>query len=195
MVFREVFLFKSYDLNYDNPTVIIDGVGNIGLTSLFLTQKFKSARIYTIEPDLKNFKVLLQNVAPYNNIVPINAALWNKESDVKIKNEYESEWAFEIVDSNSTNDQILKGLPLSYIINQYKLDRIDILKLDIEGAEKELFTDNYDSWIARTKCIVIELHDWLKKDCSKAVFKTLAQYNFDVSIFNGMLLCINRDLK
>jgi hypothetical protein len=35
-----------------------------------------------------------------------------------------------------------------------------IVKIDIEGAERELFSDNIE-WVARTPLIIIELHDWM----------------------------------
>jgi hypothetical protein len=80
-------------------------------------------------------------------------------------------------------------------MTRYDIQYIDILKLDVEGAEHEIFAENVDYWIPRTRCILIELHDWIKSDCSKTVFKTLASYNFKTTIFNGMLLLINSDLE
>jgi hypothetical protein len=52
---------------------------------------------------------------------------------------------------------------------------IDLLKIDIEGAEAELFSTNYESWLPKTRVIVIELHD---ANCTKIVKTVLSQYNF-----------------
>ena len=60
-VFREIFLFKSYDITLDvYPKLIIDGGGNIGLTSIYLANKFPDCTIYTFEPDQGNFQVLCE---------------------------------------------------------------------------------------------------------------------------------------
>ena len=57
-----------------------------------------------------------------------------------------------------------------------KKNSIDILKIDIEGAEKELFMDNYKTWLGKTKVIVIELHDRLDKEISGIFFKAVNNY-------------------
>jgi hypothetical protein len=62
------------------------------------------------------------------------------------------------------------------------LEQIDILKIDIEGSEKELFESDYDYWLSRTKILIIELHDRLKPETSKTVFKALLNYQFSVII-------------
>jgi len=44
------------------------------------------------------------------------------------------------------------------------LERIDLLKVDIEGAEAELLGETAEQWIGRVGCIVIELHEELPID-------------------------------
>jgi hypothetical protein len=45
------------------------------------------------------------------------------------------------------------------IFSNYNLEYLDLLKIDIEGGEKQLFESNYENWLPKTKCIIIELHD------------------------------------
>jgi hypothetical protein len=66
------------------------------------------------------------------------------------------------------------------IINRYNIQTIDILKIDIEGAEKELFTYNYESWLPKVRCIVIELHDTFRPGCATAFFKAISSREFDI---------------
>ena len=61
-------------------------------------------------------------------------------------------------------------------------DHIDILKLDVEGAEKEIFSSNYEDWLPKTKVLIIELHDRMRKGCSKVVFSAISEYNFSLDI-------------
>ena len=44
------------------------------------------------------------------------------------------------------------------MIDEYNITEIGILKVDIEGAEKQLFSVNYKNWISITHSIAIELH-------------------------------------
>jgi len=61
-------------------------------------------------------------------------------------------------------------------LEQSDFEYIDILKLDIEGAEKELFADNTELWLPKVNIVVIELHDWLQEGCSQAFY---AAFNLD----------------
>lgn len=194
LVFHEVFLFKGYEVRVINPKVIVDGGANIGLTSIFFANKFKNATIFSIEPSDSNFQLLEKNTRNYNSIVPVHSALWNKDTHLKIKNKDEASWAISVEECDPGHVDAFPAISISSLMNQKGIEYIDILKLDIEGAERELFFDNYDYWIRRTKCILVELHDWSKKDASKHVFKAISEYNFTTSILNGMLQFTNSDI-
>jgi hypothetical protein len=57
---------------------------------------------------------------------------------------------------------------------------IDILKLDVEGAERELFADpSCQAWLARTNMLFVELHDRIKPGCSDAFERAIALHDFE----------------
>lgn len=188
LVFYEIFVLEDYRLKLDfTPTLIIDGGANIGLTTIFYKNKFPDAQIIAIEPDKSNFELLQKNVRHYPNVVNINAALWHKLSFVKIVDKYGhgksglvTEEINRELNGDSQNDT-LKTITLDEIVRDHKIQKIDILKLDIETSEKFLFSENYLNWLSITKVIIIELHDWIEKDCSKpfwdAINKTFTKYS------------------
>ena len=192
-VFHEVFLFRSYDLAWEDPKIIVDGGGNIGLTSIFFAEKFKNATIFSVEPSDSNFQILEKNIKNYNSIIPIHSALWNKDAYLKVKNKDEAPWAINVEECPADHPDAFQAISIATLMKEKGIDYIDILKLDIEAAERELFSDNYDYWITRTKCILIELHDWSKKGASKKVFKAISEYSFSTKILNGMLQLTNTD--
>jgi len=59
------------------------------------------------------------------------------------------------------------------LLAEFSLPHIDILKLDIESAEKQLFSENYMSWLSKTRIILIELHDWMEPGCSRSFFTAI----------------------
>ena len=59
------------------------------------------------------------------------------------------------------------------------IDSIDIFKIDIEGSEKELFEMNYEYWLPKTKCLIVETHDRMKPGCSESVLNTIRKYDFE----------------
>ena len=71
--------------------------------------------------------------------------------------------------SDSEHDCIATpSLSVSSLIKKYDMPSIDLLKLDIEGAEKEVLS-TADQWIEKVKTIAVELHDWLKPGGSDAL--------------------------
>ena len=76
----------------------------------------------------------------------------------------------------------------------YKLDYIDILKMDVEGSEKEIFESNYEHWLSKTKCLIIELHDRMRKGSSDSVFAAVSKYNFTKLESGENVVFINNEI-
>jgi FkbM family methyltransferase len=191
--FREIFMRRDYDINIPSltPKFIIDAGANIGLTSVFLTNKYPQAKIFSIEPDEGNYKCLVENTRAYPSIIAIKSALWPTKEPIQLVDKGYGERGFTIEPGESS--RVLEATSVKEIMTTYHIDSIDILKIDIEGSEKELFSENYDTWLPYTKCVVIELHDRMKKGCSKAVFKAFTQYNFSLFIIKGENLIFTND--
>ena len=77
-------------------------------------------------------------------------------------------------------------------MQEYKFETIDILKIDIEGSEKEVFTGaNADvSFLSKTKCIAVEIHD--EFDCRDAIYSILTKYNFKYFDSGELTIGINQ---
>lgn len=67
-------------------------------------------------------------------------------------------------------------------MDEYDLDFIDILKMDIEGSEKNVF-ENAKDWIDKVGMITVELHDRICMGCSRAFY--LASREFTRYEMNG----------
>lgn len=60
-------------------------------------------------------------------------------------------------------------------MSTYQVDQIDILKVDIEGAVKELLEKPHN-WLGKVRYLVIETHDRMKAGCSDALARALEPY-------------------
>jgi FkbM family methyltransferase len=67
---------------------------------------------------------------------------------------------------------------------------VDLLKVDIEGSEAELFSNNVREWLPSIKNIVIELHG---PKCEKSFFGALEEYQYERRPFRSVTVC--RDLR
>lgn len=63
------------------------------------------------------------------------------------------------------------------------MDKIDILKIDIEGSEYEVFDENAEKWISNVSLLLIELHDRIKPWCAYRVFHIMKKSGFSYQIY------------
>ena len=166
--YKQVFLEAEYDFRVlGEPRVIVDAGANIGLASILFANRYPRARIYAIEPERSNFDLLVENVRPYDNVVPIQAALWGENTTINIVDPGEGAWGF-MTDAAGDGHEV-SAITVDRLMDDYDIDRIDILKIDIEGAEKEVFADN-PAWIDRVGSIICELHERLKGGCNRSFY-------------------------
>lgn len=180
-VFEQIFIDLQYDFNVNySPRVIIDCGANIGLASVFFANKFPKAKIIAIEPEHSNFEMLKENISHYSNIVALERAVWSENTFLKIGDAGVGHFGFRTSKKHQENDILVEALTIDHIVDAYQISSIDILKIDIEGAEVELFSKNYGNWLSKTKLLAIEIHEWFRKGASKPVIKAVAEYDFSL---------------
>jgi FkbM family methyltransferase len=181
--FNEVILRNEYSISLPfNPKRIIDCGANIGLASIIFANKFNHAKIIAIEPEEENYTYLIRNTEPYKNIVSKKAAVWSKPAELKIANLSVPSNAFSIEASDEPSIQSISSITIPDIMKENHWHYIDLVKIDIEGAEKELFTSNYEDWLPKVNVLIIETHDKLMKGSSHAVFQAISRYSFSCAI-------------
>lgn len=188
-VFYQVFLAKSYQLNYkDDPKIIIDCGANIGLSVAFFKNRFPNAKVIAIEPEFSNFEMLKINTKSYDDVFCVNSGIWNKSTNLIIKDNDFGNWGFMVEEVDYENENTVSAISMDEIISKFEIEQIDILKIDIEGSEKELFEKSFENWLKITKVLIIELHDGLRDGASKAFFKAISEYEFSMVRKNENLI-------
>ena len=156
--------------------IIIDAGANIGAASIWYHAKFPRAKIAAIEPDPNNAAVLRKNVGQHANITVLEAAVGSVPGTVSVI-QAPLGWASQTVRSES-------GLPVVTIAQacqESSGDTLFIVKVDIEGFEADLFSENLD-WLDDAFVVAIEPHDWLLpgKRTSGNMQKAIAQHPFEM---------------
>lgn len=174
--YQQVFVNNEYDFLVETyPRVIVDAGANIGLASIYFANRYPQAKIIAIEPERSNFELLEENVAPYPHVTPIQAALWNKNEEINLIDPGLGKWGFmtemkhppEHLPGNTCHT--VMAMTLDKLMNDHGLTKIDILKVDIEGAEREVFSDT-SSWIEKIESVIIELHEHMKTGCNRSFY-------------------------
>jgi FkbM family methyltransferase len=158
-----------------NPgDVYVDLGANIGMNCAYAESKGAS-KIYAIEPDPDVFKALEKN--SNNNWVLENTAVSNKKGFMEI-----SMWP------NWAVKRILKCTTLEDIIERNNIDKIDYLKIDIEGGEKDLIPSIQPETWSKINKIFIEFHEDVfgySEEARTEFIKTIQQNGFSFHIIIG----------
>ncbi len=174
LVFRDIFLFGEFKLPINiEPKLIIDIGAYVGLSSLYYSSRYPNAQIIAVEPESLNFDSLIQNTELHPNIKCINAGIWSKNTRLKIVNPQSEKWAFTLTEADKLDSEVIKAVTINEILADSGFDEIDILKIDIEGSEKEIFSRNSENWLKKVKIIVLELHDRIMPGCSDSVYNAM----------------------
>lgn len=173
-MFEEVFIDGEYAIASElDPKLIIDVGANVGFASVYFANRYPKARIISIEPDPSNVEVLRRNIAPYRNVEAVQAAVWFESTTLGLDDRGDKSGIQVRADATGG----VRAMTIEEVLAMAGTPRIDILKLDIEGAEKELF-EHDPSWLGNVGVLMIELHDRFKPGCSKALYSALVRHDF-----------------
>lgn len=150
-------VYSNNQIRWNQLTNIVDLGANIGMTSLFFAQKTQ-ATIYAVEPDPDNFEQLTHNLADEisaSRLVPVQAAIAAEDKPLflhKNQKSYNS-----TVSGTTESDIVVRGMTIKTLFREMYLEQVDLLKIDIEGGEEDLFSVELD-WLEMVNNIVMECH-------------------------------------
>ena len=163
-VIAQVLLRREYECvaHERQVSLIIDCGANIGCTSFFLLHRYSEARVIVVEPDPHNFAMCRRNLEPFGDrVVLVNSGVWPTASPLRVeRGSYRDgrEWTFQVRPTDEGERPDLMGTTVFDLIEGSGHKRVDLLKIDIESAETQLFSKNTEKWLPKTRCLVIELH-------------------------------------
>lgn len=115
---------------------IIDCGANIGLASIYFKDWAKV--IYALEPSSHNYECLVKNTEPYKNIKPFQIGLAARTSYEWLRTNNNSPIAESLFGNGAPIEQV-KLLSIEDFMNENKIEHVDLLKMDTEGAEYIIF--------------------------------------------------------
>ena len=164
-----------------DPEVIIDIGANIGTASIYFANLYPKARIIAVEPAPDNYEVLRMNTEKYPMIQTLKCAILKKGGNGRILTSKDNNPLEYHVTTDDGGELVCKSL--ADIMNEFSIPNVDLLKIDVEGSEKEIFEDS-DLWIGKVGTIIVELHERLVKGCNLTVFSKIDKL-FDIQWIGG----------
>jgi FkbM family methyltransferase len=155
--------FKANLHNIDKLN-IIDAGANVGYSSAFFLKEFPLAQVACVEPDEQNIGMLKKNLSAFIQKQQVsiykNGLMSDGDRNIVTKKDFRDgkDWSVSVTETETESD--LKSVTVEQIRQQMKWEYIDILKIDIEGAERFVFGQETDlSYLQFVKTIAIEIHD------------------------------------
>ena len=167
-------------LDREAPLVIYDLGANIGLTMVHLAELFPRASIVGVEMQEQNISQARRNLAHLRDrcrLVP--AAIWPDDGVVSYRAERGDEQSASAASRGLGTD--VPALSLSTLMRQQGHLRVDYVKMDIEGAEREVLSRNAD-WASSVGSIRVEVHD---PYTTEACMRDLRRLSFRVEVARG----------
>lgn len=166
------FKEKYWDIKPD------DRVWDIGASygTYCLSACALGAQVYCFEPEPGVFVDLVRNIKLNNwsqKCLAFNIGMWNEPATIDMKS-YAPHWPAQSISGDYQMDS------LDNFIKNKNIEKIDWLKIDVEGAEEKVLEGAKDLLEKFRPNLIIECHDFSKPDISKNIRQTLSKHYSDI---------------
>lgn len=194
-VFMQVFIRNDY-LPFFQEALIrkdlftcLDAGANIGFFSIACATWLPDITFVAIEPDEENYRLLCKNIYANkleNRVKPVYAALWSSTKNLHLTKDGLLEWSYT-VSENLEGGPICRGITLTEVIRHTGGMKFDLIKMDIEGAEHQLFNNEAFRLAAqKAKIIGLEIHG-----DAGIITDFLKQMKYRISRHNELTLAVS----
>jgi FkbM family methyltransferase len=189
LVLRDIFEDGEYEQvgMYSLPAEanVLDLGGNIGMSVLYFAGLCPRSRLIVVEPDSANMEMLRRNCAALTEarrLTAVRAFVAAGDGEAEIDRTDEA-WGFKKSDGPvGAAAETVPCVSIPTLLERAKWDHIDLMKCDVEGAERELFAD-CGAWIHKVRNLIVETHPPYSPEALYADLKR-AGWNYDVVYAN-----------
>jgi FkbM family methyltransferase len=163
-VFHDIFIWGEYSFlkPVSEQINVLDIGANVGYSSTHFAGIYPACKIVAVELMHSNFKQLVQNTAFLDKrIKTIEAAVWSHNDGVSIADDtFRDGDAWSHHASEATNGKsLVPSITMLELMRTNHMPHVNVCKIDIEGAEYELFADGHRDWVNHCDVILLEIHE------------------------------------
>lgn len=184
-ILYEIFTKDEYNLNnliLPHGAVVFDVGAHIGSFSVAVHDKYTDAVLIAFEPHPDNFAFLQKN-APFARC--INKAIAGSAGTVHL-GDHEASPSYALSDSGIAVEAVTLGSHIAQV------PHVDLLKVDVEGAEREIFENLEPDMLAKVDRIVMEIHSPHKGEWFVLLFE---KAGFEVAIKDNILFATRKGVR
>lgn len=139
--------------------IIVDAGANMGAAAVWFALTYPNAKVLAVEPDAANYGLLKLNTASFPSVLPLNAAIAANSGTLYLNDPGVGAWGYRTADQPGERSNAVEAMTLEQVLAKSSGTPF-ILKIDIEGAESDLFS-RHTAVLDRFPLVIIELHDWM----------------------------------
>jgi FkbM family methyltransferase len=200
--FKEIIdecVYESVVKYANGSKSVIDLGSNIGLSVLYFAATIKNCQIFAVEPDHENLAILTKNLRSLTENKRcriLHGAVWDANEKLIIsENSKDLDFWGRQVEKAECSDfdqrNSIPGFTIDKIIEQSGFSNVGLLKIDIEGAETNLFRGNTE-WLRKINVIAIEFHNNSRIESDFDLI--MSRYNFKIVESNyHTVIAVNTD--
>jgi FkbM family methyltransferase len=176
-------------------TRIIDAGANIGDETARFHLLYPFSEIISVEAEKRNFEILKRNFSNIETVRLIHGAVWYESGKVNLEGSINSAESFAVTTNKISNIEMeIQAYTIPEIMKIANWNEVDILKIDIEGSEYELFSRNHETWINKVKCLIFEIPDNDRAETTQMIYKAISRRSFNSYICGENLVLISSNL-
>lgn len=174
---------------------VVDCGANIGDETVRFRHFHPAAHIVAVEAAAHNFNLLQRNFAHNSRTTCLHNGIWPTKARLKLDRVISNEGisVAEVTASDASYD--VDAISIPDIMRNFGMEKIDILKLDVEGAEYKLFTEHIDDWIEHVNVLIFECPDHERPGTVSALYQKIATMDFDCFVNGENLVLIRRETE
>lgn len=177
-VFHDIFIWGEYSFlkPVAEHTTVLDIGANVGYSSAYFAGIYPKCDVVAVELMHSNFEQLTCNTAFLGKrITTLEAAVWSHNNGVSIADDTFRDgdaWSHHASEAKD-GKSLVPSITMHDLMEQHSMPHVNICKIDIEGAEFELFAAGNRGWVDNCDVILLEIHNDL------ATFDIVAELNAD----------------
>ncbi len=141
------------------PNRILDLGAYAGYAAIYLTKWFPDAEIICVEPMSDNFRLLLLNTLPYQQITCRQAAAWRHPAVLSARTRHGGDAMVQLIAEPAPFGERIVAYSIKQLLRDADWPHVDLIKCDIVGAEAYIFADPTADWLNTLDALLIETYD------------------------------------
>jgi len=174
---------------------VLDLGANVGVSVEVFRRRCPLARIVAVELEPRNAELCRRNHAADPLVSVVTGAVWSARGRVGVKDVHDGEWAYRA--QAAEGEATVPALTYAELLAAHDLPSVDVMKMDIEGAEADVLEASWADIFRTTAVSIIEIHDWIEGidgRVREVIDRAKRQFDLDVSRSGEFWVIRNRAL-